>query len=541
MFLSIVRAKRNPWIGFCCGMALFATPRVAWAQENPAPIQHIGIAPLDWIVLALYGVGMLGIGWFYSRRTRNTEDYLLGGRTMRSGSVGLSLFATLLSTITYLALPGEMIKYGPVILWCMVAIPIAYLVVGYLLIPHFMKLRVTSAYEILEIRLGIRIRLLGSVIFLMTRMLWMALIIYLTADKIIVVMMGWPAWMTPYVSIIIGVVTVIYTSMGGLRAVVFTDVLQTFILFVGALLALLLITIKMGGFGWWPSEWSPSWGYQPVFSLDPHIRVTVVGSIVYMTVWWICTAGSDQMAIQRYLATRDTKAARRVFLITGLANILVYAILAILGFALMGFFRANPDLLHAGMSLGSEKTADIIFPYFIIRFLPPGITGLVLAGLLAAAMSSLSSGINSSTSVIATDFVDRFRTRADTDADRVRKVKIIAIAIGLVAVLLSAAVGRLSGNIMEVSVRTNHIFVAPLFGLFLMALFVRRATPLATACGALASCVVAVIIAYWDIFTGDPSAKLSFQWISLISLIVMLAVAIPLSRIWKPPDRYSLP
>jgi SSS family solute:Na+ symporter len=251
-----------------------------------------------------------------------------------------------------------------------------------------------------------------------------------------------------------------------------------------------------------------------------------------MTVWWICTAGSDQIAIQRYLATRNVKAARRAFLTTGLANVVVTLFLATLGFALLGFFRANPDLLRPDMSIADEKTADIIFPFYIIRFLPAGITGLVLAGLLAAAMSSLSSGINSSCSVINTDFVERARKHGDTEANRIRRNKLIAVISGLAAVLLSSLMGRISGNIMEITVRTNHLFVAPLFGLFFMALFVRFATPLGTFAGALAACAVAVVFAYWDFFVGDPDAKLSFQWISLIALAVHLTVGCGLSLIF---------
>ncbi|MBN1489079.1 MAG: sodium/solute symporter, partial [Phycisphaerae bacterium] len=500
-----------------------ATTQSAEAAGNPVELKTV-----DRIVIAVYGIGLLAVGVYFARRTRTTDDYLLGGRKMRSGSVGLSLFASLLSTITYLAIPGEMISKGPVILLSLVSIPIAYVVVGWLLIPYIMRLRVTSAYEILETRLGVRIRLLGSVIFLLTRLLWMALIIYITSDKIVVVMMGWPSKATPYVAIAIGLLTVVYTSMGGLRAVVFTDVIQSFILLGGAVLSIVLITFAMGGVGaWWPHEWSSGWDLQPVFSLDPHIRVTWIGSIVFMTVWWICTAGSDQMAIQRYLATRDVHTARRVFLTTGITNIVLYFVLAALGFALMGYFRAYPDLRPPGGDYLAN--ADILFPYYIVHYLPAGVTGLVISGLLAAAMSSLSSGINSSCSVIGVDFVDRFRRCEVTDATRFQQTRIIAVVTGLIAVALSSLMGKVEGNIMEVTVRTNHVFVAPLFGLFFMAMFVPFATPFGTACGALAGCAVAVVIAYWDLLTaGRP---LSFQWISLASLIVNLIVGCAVSRL----------
>jgi SSS family solute:Na+ symporter len=349
-------------------------------------------------------------------------------------------------------------------------------------------------------------------------------------------MMGWPSSMTPYVAIAIGLLTVVYTSMGGIRAVVFTDVVQSFILLGGAILSILLITTKMGGVGaWWPTEWSPAWDEQPFFSLDPTVRVTWVGSVVFMTVWWICTAGSDQMAIQRYLATRDAAAARRAFLTTGLANVLVTLVLAALGFALLGFFRANPQYLTGGLSIQGD--ADKLFPYYIVRFLPAGITGLVISGLLAAAMSSLSSGINSSCSVICVDFIDRFARTGQPGGDRMRQTKIVAVMSGLVAVVLSSLMGGVTGNIMEVTVRTNHVFVAPLFGLFFMALFVPFATPFGTLWGALAGCLAAVVVAYWDLITSGPA--LSFQWISTISLIVNLLVAIPLSLISGPGRQRS--
>ncbi len=536
--------RRLLFIGCLPIAGLLAFPICAWGQTaasapSPAPAPY-GLTTLDWMIIAAYGFAMLAIGVYYARRTRNREDYLLGGRSMRSSSVGLSLFATLFSTITYLALPGEMISKGPVILWSMVSIPVAYVVVGYLLIPRFMEMRVTSAYEILETRLGVGLRLLAAIVFLITRTLWMALIIYVTAEKIIVTMMDLPAdaavWVTPIVAAAVGLLTVAYTSMGGLRAVVLTDVIQSLILLGGAFLTIVMISIKMGGVGpWWPTAWSPNWDHQPLFSLDPTVRVTVIGSIVFMTIWWIGTAGSDQMAIQRYLATRDTKAARRMFLVTGLSNVLITSLLACVGFALLAFFTAHPEYLPAETM---EKNADIVFPLYIIRHVPPGVTGLILAALLAAAMSSLSSGVNSACSVISVDFIDRFRKKpaADSDAAQVKQTRIISVVSGLVAVCVSLLMGQIKGmNIMEITVRTNHVFVAPLFMLFVLALFVPFATPVGAACGALAGCIVAALIAC----TG----QVSFQWMSLAALVVNLLVAIPVS-LWtrrKQPPRSGFP
>ena len=189
---------------------------------------------LDWIVLSLYAAGMLAAGWYHSRRTATTDDFLLGGRNMSPWMVGLSLFATLLSTLTYLAIPGEMIRYGPMVLSQPIAVPFIVLVVGWLLIPVIMRQRVTSACEILETRFGLGVRMMGSCFFVTLRLFWMSLVIYATASTLLVLVLRLDPAAAPWICAALALVTVACTSMGGLRAVVLTDVIQVFILFGGA-------------------------------------------------------------------------------------------------------------------------------------------------------------------------------------------------------------------------------------------------------------------------------------------------------------------
>lgn len=501
-----------------CALLLGCLLLPSWcAAAEPADNTPGRLLLLDWVVIIAYLLLMLGIGWVYSLRIKTTDDYLLGGRKMKSFGVGVSLFATMLSALTYLAFPGEMIKHGPVILWSLAALPFAYVVTGYYLIPYIMKLPVTSAYEILETQLGVGNRLFGSLIFLSIRFIWMALVIYLTADKVIVVVMGWSPVTTPYVCAVLGLITVIYTSMGGLRAVVFTDVLQSFILLGGALLTIGIITVKLGSFGaWFPTEWAPTWDVQPFFSLDPNVRATVVGTIVMIFVWWVCTAGSDQMAIQRHLATRDATAARRAFLVTLIANAVIFVVLGCVGFALLGFFQAQ-----TGGAIDIKAEADNLFPRFIVSRLPVGVAGLIVAGLLAASMSSLSSGVNSACSVLVVDFAPHFRRNPLTDAERAKLAKRLAFVVGIVAVGLSTFMGKVPGNLFEVVQKTVNLFTTPLFGLFFMAMFVRWATPLGAAFGSIYGIVIAILVGFWDVITLRDA--LSFQWIMPVSLGANLA------------------
>ncbi len=494
------------------------------------------LAMLDWTAIVVYLIGMLLVGAYYSRRVKTTEDYLLGGRNMRPWAVGLSLFATLLSTLSYVALPGEVIKYGPMIVSQIIAAPVVVVIAGWVLIPRIMKMRVTSAYEILQARLGTSIRLFGALIFLTIRLFWMAAIIYATSSKILVPVLGLEQHWYPVIGIVLAAVTLTYTSMGGLKAVVFTDVVQTFILIGGALLTLGTITVVMGGVdGWWPQVWAESW-QEPKFGFETGARVTVGFAFLSGLIWHVCTAGSDQMAIQRYLATRDVKAARRAMITHITTDGVMMLFIALMGLALFGYFQSNPHMIPDGQTI--QGNADQLFPRFIVFGLPVGISGLVIAGLLATAMSSLSSGVNSSCSVITVDFISRFRKRKIKDEEHVRLAKYISVFVGVVVLGLTFFVSIVPGNLLEVINRVVNLLVAPLFVLFFLAMFVPSATTFGAWVGVLCGIADAVAIAFWELFTGEPGP--SFLWIMPTSLLVgavtgVLASYLPVGPKARPP------
>ena len=478
----------------------------------------------DWVVVGANGLGMLAVGVYYARRTKTASDYLLGGRRMKPWAVGLSLFATLLSTLSYLAWPGEMIKHGPIILFGYAAYPLVFLVVGWGLIPRIMRLQVTSAYEILEQRLGLSIRLLGSTLFLSLRFLWMASIIYWTTVIVLLPAAGLDDSYAGGFAILLGLVTVIYTSLGGLRAVVVTDVIQTFILFAGAITALVLITVSLGGVAtWFPDRWAPHWTEPRIwFDIRPQARATLANAMLGSFAWYVCTAGSDQMAIQRYLATRDVKAARRTLAVSLTTDFIVLVFLGLMGLALLAFFSANPHRLADGQTV--YVNADKLFPRFVVVGLPIGMSGLVIAGLLAAAMSSLSSGVNSSAAVISEDFIRRLGRPDDRESHHVRLVRWTSVGVGVLAVLLSSLIGKVEGNMLEVIYKVVNLFVAPLFFLFFMAIFVPWANTSGTWIGSLAGITTAVLIAFWKDLFGVQG--ISFLWIMPGSFMISVIVGV---------------
>lgn len=463
---------------------------------------------LDWLVIACYAVGMLAIGQYYARRNKTTDDYMLGGRRMSPFAVGLSLFATLTSALSYLAVPGEMIKHGPMQLAQYAVFPLIGIVVGWGLIPFIMRQQAASAYEMLEQRFGPSVRLVGASMFLSMRLGWMATILYATSDKVLAPMLGLSPQATVLASVAMCVITLIYTAEGGLRAVVLTDAVQSLIMLGGAATVIVIVTVDLGGVSaWWPHQWAAHWD-EPHFGFDSTTRMTFLGMIMSSFAWFVCTFGSDQMAIQRWLSTRDARTARRSLFTTLASEALVGILLGLVGLSLVGYFTRHPELFTESASLVTG--ADRLFPRFVMVGLPAGMTGLIIAAVLAAAMSSLSSGMNSSSLVITEDFIARFRSSPLTDAGRMRLARWISTGIGIAVIMISLLVSRIEGNLLDVCYRAVNLLTAPLFVLFFMAMFIRWATTFGALVAALASVATAVCIAYAGPLGLPP---VSIMWI----------------------------
>ncbi len=297
-----------------------------------------------------------------------------------------------------------------------------------------------------------------------------------------------------------------------------TDVLQTLILFGGALVTIGIVTVDFGGFGWVPDRWQSHW-QPPSLGLDPTVRVGLVNAVLAIAVWHACTAGSDQMAMQRYLSTRDVRTARQM-LFTGLSSVAVITLtLAVVGTAVLAYAQAHPDLLGGDAAILSH--ADGLFPAFIVQAVPSGLRGLVVGGLLAAAMSSLSSGLSAVTSVVAVDFVERLGGRKSSDFYGTLAARLLPWGVGLAVVGLSVAVAQAQGNVLELCNKVVNLLVAPLAGIFFLAMFLPRATPAAAWCGATAGLTVGVVLGYWRELTGTDG--IAFFWMMPLSLAASLA------------------
>lgn len=557
-------------MGWLAGVISLVGPSTAWAQETigPASISPSGLKPIDWILICGYAVCTILLGIYYARRQTTTQEYFVGSGKMNPLLIGVSLFATLLSTISYLSMPGESSGKGPVVFCMFIALPFVYLVVAYGLLPVYMRYRVTSAYELLEKQLGLSIRLLGAVLFIVLRLVWMSLLIYLAA-KAMVVMMGVEGSWIPWIVLATGIVSVIYTTLGGLQAVVITDFMQTSLMFGGALLVIITVSYDFGGLGWVPTEWQPHWDTQPIISFDPQTRATVVGTVLSIFAWYTATLGGDQTSVQRFMATEDTASARRALFTQLSVVVIVQGTLIVVGLALLSYFQVHAEELPQGMNV--RDNADDLFPRFIAYHLPAGVSGLVVAAMFAAAMSSIDSGVNSITAVASTDFLDRFGWKAYSQRQHMRRVRWLALLVGTIVVVSSSFMKYIDGNILAVTNKTVNLLTAPIFGLFFFALFVPRARAAHAWIATIASVVVAAGIAFsgplvyvlyrhfqvdpsifnsqlqekTDPITGDTwmtcTDAISFQWIAPAALLSSIAVGLLAVRILPLPRRNPTP
>ena len=347
--------------------------------------------------------------------------------------------------------------------------------------------------------------------------MWMCTIIFATVRVALIPILGIAASWTPVICAVIILFTVFFTTIGGLRAVVATDALQSIIMFLGAVLTIVVILFKIDDFsvlsdpsmysGWSKFEWQPR--------MD--VRLTVANLFVMRLCWQVCTAGSDQMAIQRYLSVKDSRAARRSFNVSLISSAAIEILLAVVGLFIMAFFTLNGGLLPQGATISSA--ADSLFPLFIRIGLPVGITGLIAAALLAAAISSLSSGLNSVSSVIQEDILKKMKCFEGKEFT-LKSIKLISAILGLAVLGCSFLVGYVHGNLFDVLMKVVNLVTAPLFVLFFLAMFSKKATDRGAVAGGLASMAMAIGVAFFGIF------GISQMWILFMALVVGISVGL---------------
>ncbi|MEX2287607.1 MAG: hypothetical protein WD648_10995 [Planctomycetaceae bacterium] len=506
-----------------------------------------GLQLIDVVGVVVYLLITAAIVVWSSRRQATTEDFFLGGRRMPWAAVGLSLLATLMSSISYMGVPGEMISNGITMFAQYLSLPFSMLVVLVVWVPFFMRLRLTSAYEYLERRFDYRARLLGGLLFLLLRFGWMSMVMYVGSlaltqmtESLVPVDQIDPlaSWLTSdagdsvalrstllyWVIGAVGVMATIYTCAGGFRAAIWNDVLQALMLLGGTVVTLgyVMWTTGTGPVDWWEiaSRHSAGHTHPKWFSFDVTERMTVFTAACLSFFWTICTHGSDQVALQRYFSTTSLSSARRSYIVNAVADLTIGSLLALCGLALLAFYLQHPTFLPDGMLTPEDGRVvvtggDRILPYFFAHQLPAGIGGVILAVLLCDAMQTLVSGVNSISAVFTTDVFSRCYPDGRRWMSDLNLARTLTVVVGLIVTALGIAVAyqiqRSNRNIIDMMAPAFNMFLGPLASLFLIGMFLSCKARTALF-AALCSLAISFVWSYWkELFGTDyqPSITLT--------------------------------
>ena len=491
-----------------------------------------GLTFVDVTVIVVYLLIMLYMGLKIARKQRSTEDFFVGGRDLPAWAVGISLFASVMSTILYLGQPGEMFRTGLSFLTRNLPLPLILIVVCFVWIPFFMRLRLTSAYEYLERRFNYSVRALAAIFCLLLIFGWISVVV-LTASMALVEITRIEAILpfindadsAVYATILgVGAFSIFYTTLGGIRAVIWTDVIQFFVLLIGALFTMGAVAWMTGSnVGDW-IEVSQTYKHEEVqwFDWDVRNRSTVFSISLSLFMWMVCTHGANQMAMQRYFTVRNVKAARISYVISAVAALALGVILAGVGISLMYFIQQYDLPASAGIlsDIRSVRNVaqDSVFPQFISIYMPSGLRGLVVAALFAAAMSTIDSGANSASTILTVDFIRRFDPNSEAGQLELKRARIMTACMGVLVVGYTIALYELSkgSDIISLAQKGFNCFLGPLGALFVLGMFVKKATPIAVIPAFILGEIVGVSASYsTELFDVDFSTHLviGFSWL----------------------------
>lgn len=439
----------------------------------------------DWTVLILYFLLVIGISVYVSRTMNaSTDDFFLGGQKIPWWAAGISIFGSKLSALTFIAIPAKTFATDWTYIFAnLMIVAVAPLVIWFFL-PYFRKMKITSVYEYLAIRFNTNVKLLGSFTFVLFQIGRLGIVIYLPA-LVLATVTGIDLIACV---VLISLITTAYTIAGGIEAVIWTEVMQVVVLLGGAFLCFYFISDSVGGVDVILREAraagkikmvNPGWAIT-----EPVLWVVILGNfLTHLT-----TYTSDQVVVQRYLTTPTMKDAKQSIYTNAFLVIPATFIFFSVGTALWVFFKHNPSLLNPNGRI------DDIFPWYISQQLPAGLSGLVIAGLFAATMSTVSSSMNSIATVATIDFYKYFRPHAN-DQQRLRFARVVTLCLGLFGITLAIGLVFMQDlSIWDQYLKLIGLFGGCLAGMFIAGIFFPQINSIGILIGFAASAVVLFVI-----------------------------------------------
>jgi SSS family transporter len=437
---------------------------------------------LNYVMLFGYLSVMVGVGVYFTRRNKNTDDFFRGGGHIPWWAAGCSIFATMLSSLTFTGVPSKAFAQDWVYAMGNFMIPVVAIIAVYVALPFYRRIDATSAYEYLEKRFNWVTRLFGSGSFTVYHVFRMAVVMSLTGLALAVA-----TPLTPTQSVLLmGVLSILYCTLGGIEAVIWADTIQTVVLLGGALIAIVLLIAGIdGGAG----------GFISIAQEGDKFRIANfhLDATNAQIAFWVIIAGSigqnissytaDQAVVQRYMTTPDQKAAARSIWTNAFLSVPATLLFFGMGTALYAFYRTHPEKLDPTI------TTDQIFPMFIATELPVGLAGVIVAAIFAAAQSTVSTSMNSTATTLVTDFLRPLNARLKIERSEdsyLKAARLFTVIMGVLGTLLGLVfVNPEIKSLFDEFIKVIGLFMGVLGGLFVLGVMTRRANGVGAVCGAI--------------------------------------------------------
>jgi len=424
----------------------------------------VKIGAIDLSILLVYLCGMVSFGLYLGRRQKTASDFMVGGRDFPWWVILCSIVATETSTITFLSIPGIGWSSNLTFLQLPLGYIIGRLIVVALLLPRYFRGEMFTAYEVLDQRFGGRVKQVASLLFIVTRTLGDGFRLYLGA----IVLQKVAGIPLNYAVICLGLATILYTFVGGMRAVLWTDFIQFLVYMAGAGIA--FCVLLRGIDGGWAQVVQMTQPQDKLrifdFSFDLTTNYLFWTGLIGGGVFAIATHGVDQMMVQRYLCARNQRDASLALGLSGPVVLLQFAFFLAIGTALFAFYTQHPPAAET-------MVRDEVFAQFIVDYLPVGVLGVVLGALFSAAMSTLSSSLNSAATALVNDIYMPMSRTDVTDAQRLRAAKTFTIAFGIAQVIVGLS-GEKLGSVVNAVLAIQGFTTGIILGVFFLGIFAKR-------------------------------------------------------------------
>ncbi len=480
------------------------------------------LRPIDLIVIIAYVTGVLVLGWWFSRRQKNIRNYFLSDQDVPWWAIAASIVATETSVLTFISVPAfAYVAAGGIggnftFLQLVLGYLVGRVIIVWLFIPSYFRGEMFTVYQILDTRFGGRVKRAAASLFLVTRSLADGVRIYATAIPL-VALTGWADWKS---ILMIGAVMLIFTYLGGITAVIWIEVIQLAIYNLGAIVAgLILLNLIQGGWGEVVRVGNEFNKFQVFdFTLNLAKSYTFWAGVIGGAFLTTSTHGTDQYMVQRYLCSKNSKQAAAALLSSGVIVFAQFVMFLLIGVLLFVFYRQQPGKLPEGLS------PDRIFSHFIVQELPPGVVGLVIAAMLAAAMSS---SLNALASTALTDFYQPLFAKNKSDEHYMKVSHILTAIWGVIQIVAALFMIGQDKRIVDTALTIASFTNGPILGLFFLGTLTKRVRQTGALVGVVSG--IAVISFVW------LRLPISWQWYVLIGSMSTFLIGYVASAILERP------